>query len=364
MKILFVTNAYGASGAEEHILDLSDWLSTNGAEPVFLVREEGVFKEKVRQRGFPFRTASRNGARTLLSLPQTVVALLREKPDVVSINREHDLIVGYLSAALSRPLLRRAPKLAAVFHTPTGRRIPLLRRFDGIVCTSRFTAEAFCRSNPGMRERARVIPYGIRLWPVDAETKLDKHRARRFFRDKGFPIIGMVGELWKNQEELVDAARAIVREIPETTIAFVGGGWQRQSDALHEKVRAAGLENNVVLTGRVDRSRIPDIFFDFDLSVSTHRNEGFGIVHIESLCSLTPVVAYNVGGYVEMLGQGGGVLVDGGRDEFAKAVVGLLRDHEERRRLALQGRKVVEERHSLERMGWDHLDVYRSLVAG
>ena len=114
----------------------------------------------------------------------------------------------------------------------------------------------------------------------------------------------------------------------------------------------------------MDRSRIPDIFFDFDLSVSTHRNEGFGIVHIESLCSLTPVVAYNVGGYVEILGQGGGVLVDGGRDEFAKAVVGLLHDHEERRRLALQGRKVVEERHSLERMGRDHLDVYRSLVAG
>lgn len=102
----------------------------------------------------------------------------------------------------------------------------------------------------------------------------------------------------------------------------------------------------------------------FDISVSTHRNEGIGIVHVESLAGLAPVVAYNVGEYLETPGQGGGVFVDGGREELPKAVVGLIRDHGERRRPALPWRNVAEESCSPERMGSDHFESHRSLVAG
>lgn len=59
MKILFVTNACAAGGAEEHLLDLSGRLCDSGADIVVPVKEEGVFKENVRRSGFPCRTASR-----------------------------------------------------------------------------------------------------------------------------------------------------------------------------------------------------------------------------------------------------------------------------------------------------------------
>jgi len=362
MKILFVDNADLVGGAEEHLLDLSAWLAGKGVEPVFVAREEGHFREALRQRGFAHYPSSRVWPRKALSLFQVARAIAREKPDVISVNREHDLLPAYIALGMARPALRRTPRTVAVFHTPTGRRHDVLARYDEVLCTSDFTAGAFIRANPWIRDRVAVIHYGIRIHDVDRVGKLRRDRPRRFFTERGFPIIGMVGELWKNQEELVDAARLLISEFPHLTVAVVGGGYPSQMTALQEKIRRYGLGRNFVLTGRVNRGRIPDVFHDFDLSVSTHRNEGFGIVHIESLANLTPVVAYNVGGYVEMLRDGGGRLVEGGVEELAGAVATLLRDDGRREVLAREGRQIVEEKFSLERMGERHLDYYRRIV--
>lgn len=360
MKIVFVNNARVCSGCEDHLLDVAVWLRDNGVDPVFLVREEGILRERLdllNIRYYPVFTSTNK-----LFLPFRIArALMAEKPDIVSVNREHNVMPVYAAAGLAAPFLPRRPKLAVVFHTPTGRWYPRLASFDGIVGTSRYTAESFVRANPGIAKKIEAIHYGIRLPAVDPVRKLDRDRPRRFFRDRKFPIIGMVGELWKNQEELVDAAAEMVRIYPEMTIAFIGG--YDPSPALMAKIAASGCPDNFVLTGRVERKLIPDVFFDLDLSVSTHRNEGFGIVHIESLAACTPAVAYNSGGLVEILEKGGGVLVDGGTADFARAVLDLLGDDERRFRLGKDGRRVVEEHFSIDAMGNKHLAFYRRLLA-
>ncbi|WP_054693623.1 glycosyltransferase [Geotalea toluenoxydans] len=162
-------------------------------------------------------------------------------------------------------------------------------------------------------------------------------RERRVLKGRGFPVIGMVGELWKNQEELIDAADALRRVFPDITVAIVGGGGTQH---LEEKIARYGLQRNVVLTGRIPRQQIPDLFYDLDLSVSTHRNEGFGIVHLESLAAGTPVVAYNSGGLVEILRRGGGVLVDGVTTDFVREVTALLRMMREDRHWELKGKRL------------------------
>ena len=166
----------------------------------------------------------------------------------------------------------------------------------------------------------------------------------------------MVGELWKNQEELVDAGRYLVERFPEITIAFIGG--HEESISLREKIEASGFPERFIWTGRLDRKLLSDVFFDLDLSVSTHRNKGFGIVHIESLAGLTPVVAYKNGGLMEIIEKGGGVLVDGGAEDFARAVSDLLSDDDRRFRLGIEGRRLVEENFSVDAMGRKHLEFY------
>jgi glycosyltransferase involved in cell wall biosynthesis len=158
----------------------------------------------------------------------------------------------------------------------------------------------------------------------------------------------MVGELWKNQAELIDVGALLQKKYQDITIAIVGGG---ENANLLAKIASYGLERNFVLTGRIPLEQIADLFYDLDLSVSTYRSEGFGIVHIASLAGATPVVAYNSGGLVEIIRNGGGVLVDGGTKEFADAVIALLDNDERRWALGMEGRRVVEENFSVEAMG-------------
>jgi len=85
-----------------------------------------------------------------ITLPVRIArAILAEQPDVLSINREHNILPVYYTARLIRPLLKTKPKLVAVFHTPTGRYYPGLRKFDGIIATSEYTGDSFVRANPG-----------------------------------------------------------------------------------------------------------------------------------------------------------------------------------------------------------------------
>jgi glycosyltransferase involved in cell wall biosynthesis len=362
MKIFFLNNAKLCSGAEEHLLDLGCWLRDNVVEPVFLVRDKSIFRDRAASEGFKVYPVFTDGAKKILSIIRLARLILAEKPDVISVNREHNIIPAYLALIMASPFLKKTPKIVAVFHTPTGRHYPLLDKFDGIICTSKYTANSFMKSNPAISRRIQVIHYGIKLHETDQTSKFNRDRQRRYFRDKTFPVIGMAGELWKNQEELVDVAVRLKKHWPEITIAIVGGGSDEQFEFIRKKIKSCNLEGNFVLTGRVNRDLMPDIFFDFDLSVSTHRNEGFGIVHIESLAACTPVIAYNSGGLVEILAKGGGQLVVGGADQLAEAIIEFLLDDEHRRDIGIEGRKLVEDSFTLESMSLNHFNYYKSLI--
>ncbi|MDD2856857.1 MAG: glycosyltransferase family 4 protein, partial [Desulfuromonadaceae bacterium] len=226
------------------------------------------------------------------------------------------------------------------------------------------TANGFVNANPKLSGRISVIHYGIHLPSPPVESKSIPERKRRFFKNSTYPLIGMVGELWKNQAELIPITRILAKDFPTLTVAIVGGEEESSFSELKKHIVASGLEKHFALIPRVPRRVIPDIFYDFDLSVSTHRNEGFGIVHIESLAAGTPVVAYNAGGLVEILEKGGSILVDGGAENMAQAITVLLTNTDKKQHLAAEGRLIVESEFSIDIMSKRHLDYYHKVVDG
>ena len=365
MKLVTVNNARNVSGCEENQLDLALWFrSERGCETVFFVRDESVLGDRAEALGFAVQRVFRGGVGRLTSLFSLARALYQERPDVVSINREHNIYPVYAALKMVQPFMKKTPLMVAVFHSPTGRRYPLLHRFDGVICTSEYTGESFFANNAGLRERTRIIPYGTLLPPAEQAGKEDDLRPRRLFEQRSFPLVGMVGDLWKNQAELVDVASLVRDEFPGITVAVVGAGSGEAVEALRRRIEESGLQDNFILSGRIDRSRIPDLFFDFDVSLSTYRHEGFGIVHIESLAAMTPLIAYNSGGIREIVRHGGGILVDGGTREFAAALADLLRDGARRRALGQEGRRVVEELFTMDIMCRRHFEYYDALLDG
>lgn len=363
MKILFVTNARLCNGAEEHLIDLAHFLRSTGVNLLFAVLECSPFATRLQQEKLPFDntfTASGKKVRSTINLARLIAA---EQPDVVSVNREHNIYLTWLAVLLAAPFCRCRPRLAVIFHTPTGKRYPFLDRFDGIVATSRYTADSFIAANRELAGKITIIHYGIHLPPLPDEAKVNPDRERRFFKRYRYPLIGMVGELWKNQVELIPLTQILINKLPNLTVAIVGGETEASFAPLRQLIAENGLEKHFALIPRVPRTRIPDVFYDFDVSVSTHRNEGFGIVHIESLAAMTPLVAYNCGGIREIIADGGGCLVDGGTTELAETLLKILTDAQLRQAMGFEGRKIVEEQFTIEIMCRKHYDFYVSLVS-
>jgi L-malate glycosyltransferase len=364
MKILFINNDKGWSGGQEYLKDLSIELRKSGVEVHFVVRAGSVSEERFGQLEMALHTMPRHGLKGhLLALRNLAAIMRRERFDVISINREHDMFVTVLASLLAFPFSRPG-KMIMTYHIGIARKQYFFGFMDAIPCVSEHVRTKLLQLHPRVAPKTKIIYNGTSVSAPPVAAKFTSERAKRYFFGIGFPLIGMVGAFWKNQAELVDCIPLLQLEFPDIKVVFVGDDTELSLVVpLKEKIRKMGLDDTIIFTGKLPRERLADLFFDFDLSVSTHRNEGFGIVHIESLAAGTPVVAYNEGGQVDILaGEGVGVLVDGGVAQFAAEIAGLLRDHDRRFAMGAKGYDMVNRRFSIERMGDDHLAFYHSLL--
>jgi glycosyltransferase involved in cell wall biosynthesis len=365
MKVLLINNDKGWSGGQEHLKDLAAELVLNGVRVHFLVRSGSRSDTRFRDTGLPVHALPGHGLGDLVALFRLVGLLRRERFDIVSVNREHDLLLAAIAWRIAFPF-GSAGKFLVNYHIGTARHQPLISTADAVICISEHVRDKLCRSNRAAVGKTAILYHGIELSGPPDPAKFRVDRERRFFRGAGFPLIGMLGEFWKNQQELVEAIPFLKKDFPGLRVAFVGDnsdpGLIRPT---LDGIRKYGLEQDVIFTGRLPRETIPDVFYDFDLSVSTHRNEGYGIVHLESLAAGTPIVCYNEGGMVDILrGEDVGLLVDGGPPEFAAAVSALLQDHERRFAMGKRGYELVERRYSRAAMGARYLEFYRGLLGG
>jgi glycosyltransferase involved in cell wall biosynthesis len=365
MRILYVMNASnfeGIGGMEYHLLDITTWMKAKGVEVGLAVREGTFFQRSILQGTPNVYPLSWTGTGKVRSFFQLKRAIRDFSPDIISINRERDIIRIFFIVKLLGLFSRNKPKIAAVFHNAGGRRLYVLGMLNGILFPTRYMKQEYIPYNRSAEKKSIVIHHGIPLPAIDPAGKLDIARERKFFKGRGFPLIGMIGEMRKNQTELIDVAALLKKKHDHFTIAFIGRGNEDEIAVMKAKIQRLGLTENFIFTGRVDRKAIPDVLFDLDLSVTTNRYEPFGIVHIESMASYTPVVAYNSGGPIEILENGGGVLVEGGAAEMAETLSTLISDHEMRRAMGMTGRSVVEKYFSIDSMGERHYQFYADLL--
>ncbi len=365
MKILYISNGsnfLSAGGMEYHLIDITNWMKTKGVGTALAVRKGTVLERDLLAGRPDVYPLSWTGFNKLFSFVQLARAIRGYAPDIISINRERDIIRVLLIALCLRPFLKKRPRLVSVFHNTGWKGAFILPLLDGLIFPNQYMKQVYVKGPGRAAARSVVIHHGIRLPAVDREEKLRSDRERKYFKGARFPLIGMVGELRKNQAELLDAAYHLKKRLPAFTLAIVGRGNVEEIEALKEKAGRLGIAKNIIITGGVERKHMDDIFYDLDVSVTTNRREPFGLVFIESLASYTPVVAYDSGGPVEILEKGGGVLVSGGPEKMAEQLFLLLTDHDRRRSLAQEGRSVAEKHFSIDAMGRQHYEYYRGLL--
>jgi L-malate glycosyltransferase len=170
-------------------------------------------------------------------------------------------------------------------------------------------------------------------------------------------VVGGLGRIHqqKGWDVLCRAATMVLDHAPEARFVVVGDGPERHSLAARPEcapVRFAGYEPNASsLLGAFDALAVPS------------RWEGFGRVAVEAMLAGVPVIAADVGGLSEVVGDAGLLVPPDQPQPLAEAILELARDPARRRSLAADGRRRAGERFSTERMVVEIQALYASLGA-
>ncbi len=189
---------------------------------------------------------------------------------------------------------------------------------DVVVCVSE--AEESRGRAAGVGGRHRVVPNGVSLgaWPAGGWRNRAEARRRLGLDDR--PLAVCVGRLTrqKGQDLLLEAWPRVLERVPEAALVLVGTGPEER------RIRAQAGDG-VELVG--PREDVLDWYTAADVVVLPSRWEGMSLVPLEAMACARSVVAMDVTGAREAIGdEAGAVVAPGDLDALAEAVAERLRD--------------------------------------
>jgi glycosyltransferase involved in cell wall biosynthesis len=214
-------------------------------------------------------------------------------------------------------------------------------------------------------EKFKTVYSGMELdWFLNADV--DPLAVRREF---GIPedalVVGKIARLFslKGHDQLLDAAPAIVERHPNVRFFLIGDG--ALNDHLHRRAREAGILDNFVFAGLIQRERIPEMISAMDLVVHTSLREGLARVLPQALAMGKPCVSFDIDGAPEVVipGETGYLVQAGDARGLADAISRLLDDPELRERMGRAGKRRVDPAFRAETMVDEIASVYRALAA-
>ncbi len=162
-------------------------------------------------------------------------------------------------------------------------------------------------------------------------------------------LVAAVGRLVKEKgfDLLIRAMRQVIDSKVDAHCVIVGPGPEEGS--LRHLADSLGLGDSVHFLGF--RDDVVAILAEAQLCAMPSRTEGFGNVALEALSVGCPVVASDVGGLPEVVGEACGVLVPPENPEkLARAIVNLAANPALLREMRAAGRRRAEQMFSLEAM--------------
>ena len=144
-------------------------------------------------------------------------------------------------------------------------------------------------------------------------------------------------ETEKAQKDLLNIVKSLKEKIKDIKLYLIGDGSLRNE--LENKIYEYGLEDNVFLTGFLDKEDIEKYLINSKLFVMTSYTESFGLVLIEAMSYKVPCIAYDsADGAKELLKNGNGILIKN-RDEkqMVEKIIYLLNNKRELEKISEKG---------------------------
>lgn len=286
----------------------------------FLWDSIGVTPATLRQVGKP----------DVLHLPQMSAPLIAPTSMVVTI---HDVIPYVLDDYRASRAMRAY--LGLMYKTSQRARL--------VIAPSQAAADDISRVMHILRDRIVVIPEAADSLFVPDISGGARARVAEKWGLTGSYLFNIGGyDRRKNLPLTIESFAAALPQLPKDTKLVIGGAPHSDNPhifpPLEPMIHQFGLQNRVVLTGRVSDDDRRALYQAATAYITASEYEGFGLTPLESMACGVPAIVANRTSLPEVVGDAG-VIVEPTVDDLAAAMVTLLTDdhrHAELSRLSLE----------------------------
>ncbi|OGH84953.1 MAG: hypothetical protein A2493_01900 [Candidatus Magasanikbacteria bacterium RIFOXYC12_FULL_33_11] len=361
MKILYLITKSEAGGAQTHVSQLCNYFSKQNEVVVMAGGSDWLKTEcerlKIKYIENKYFSNSSNPFRICKAMKEIKKFVKDFQPDIIHCHSS-------AAAFLTRLAIRGKYKTIYTAHgwgfnlgmNPLVRFLVLLieklnaKYTDKYIAVSEFVKKLGLKYNLAPENKFEVVYNGI-------ESKVESQKSK--VNDKiNLVFVGRLAEP-KRPEMVIDVISGFEKSIKEKIrFSIIGDGTKR--NYLENLAKEKNVD--VVFTGNLEHSDVMKELTKNDIFVFISAWEGFPYTILEAMSKGLPVIASNVGGISEVVDNNVGRLVENDAGQIANALLELINDKQLREELGENGRKLVEEKFSLENMLEKTGKIYKNVL--
>ena len=362
MKILYLITKSQAGGAQTHVSQLCDYFAKQN-EVVVMSGGQGWLKDKCDELKIKY---IKNKYFSNSANPFRILKAMKEIKNFAK-DFQPDIIHCHSSAAafLTRLAIRGKYKTIYTAHgwgfnlgmNPLVRFLVLLtekynaKYTDKYIAVSEFVKKLGLKYKLAPENKFEVVYNGIDVG--------GKRKWERGMSDKiNLIFVGRLAEP-KRPEMIIDVISNFDDDVRnKIRFTIVGDGSKKQF--LQNLAKEKNV--NVVFTGNLEHGEVMKELFKNDIFIFVSAWEGFPYTILEAMSAGLSMIASDVGGVSEVVGNNVGRLVENEAGQIANALLELINNPELRLKLEENGRRLVEEKFSLEKMLEKTEEVYKEVL--
>ncbi len=359
MQLLHVINNLTTGGAQKLVSDLAIIQSRDSDIAVSIYiweRDNSVYEDRLRKAGVTIIHAPQK--ENLLSKLCTLSKVMRQF-DVVHV---HLFPSNYMVAVAN--IIARRPLVFTEHSTHNRRRDHkwlkpiermVYRAFNQISCISEATASNLENwiGKKITQSRITIIGNGVNIQKYSKAEVADQSI---LFGRSGTPLL-MISRLTASKDHpSVIRAISLINN-PEIFVVFAGDGERR--DELETLAKESGVEDRVVFLG--NRNDIPTLIKTSAIGIQFSNWEGFGLTAIEIMAGGRPLIASNVEGLSDVVGNAGYIVEKGDSYALANAIQRLLSDRQLYNTLQQRGEQQAR-KYSIESTAQKYKKLYNFII--
>jgi glycosyltransferase involved in cell wall biosynthesis len=357
VRVLHLIDSLIQAGAEALVKDMVPRMRTRGVDVCVAVLKEldSPFDRELREEGIPFLPTAVGGFYS----PRHLLTLRRHIPDFDVVHVY--LFPAQLFAPIATILAGSKVPLVLSEGTPHHRRRrkwlhPLERwmysRYTAVACASHAIATSLSEWIPGIDSKITVIENGIDVQKFQHAKPVPRASVGI---SNGNCVLLYVASLQPRKDH-INLLRAMAH-ISDADLVLVGDGELRAQ--LERLAEALGIARRVHFLGR--RKDVAELLKMADIYVHPPAFEGFGIAAAEAMAAGKPIVATNVPGLAQVLGDAAVLVPPSDPAALAAQIAALVKSREDQERLANAAAQRAPI-FSIESTVSSYIDLYRSLV--